>query len=130
VDSEDGPGRWCGIGIWGKALINFEVSIMSFYFLHRQNLCSLIFIQGHVASSIQSYTQCFPWVSLGLGSYLRIQSYKVIQSYPAVITVPLITTAQACSHLTELVQYLEALSVSELPGGAKPNLNVVRILRS
>jgi len=39
--------------------------------------------------------------------------------------IPLITTAQARSHLTELVQYLEALSVSELPGGAKPNLNVV-----
>jgi len=32
--------------------------------------------------------------------------------------IPLITTAQARSHLTELVQYLEALSVSELPSGA------------
>ena len=39
--------------------------------------------------------------------------------------IPLITTAQARSHLTGLVQYLETLSVSELPGGAKPNLNVV-----
>ena len=39
--------------------------------------------------------------------------------------VPLITTAQARPHLTELVQYLEALSVSELPGGAKPNPNIV-----
>jgi len=27
--------------------------------------------------------------------------------------------------VTELVQHLEALSISELPGGAKPNLNVV-----
>jgi len=34
--------------------------------------------------------------------------------------IPLITTAQAHSHLIELVQHLEALLVSELPGGAKP----------
>jgi len=33
--------------------------------------------------------------------------------------------SQARSHLTGLVQYLGALLVSELPGGAKPNLNVV-----
>jgi len=39
--------------------------------------------------------------------------------------IPLITTTQAHSHLIELVQHLEALSVSELPGGAKPHLNVV-----
>jgi len=39
--------------------------------------------------------------------------------------IPLMTTAQARSHLTGLVQYLEVLSVSKLPGGAKPNLNVV-----
>jgi len=39
--------------------------------------------------------------------------------------IPFITTAQARSHLTELVQHLEALSVSELPGGAKSNLNLV-----
>ena len=44
IDSEDGPGRWCGIGIWGKVSINFKVGIMSFYFLHRQNLHSFIFI--------------------------------------------------------------------------------------
>jgi len=41
--------------------------------------------------------------------------------------IPIITTAQAHPHLTELVQYLEALSVSELLGGAKPNLNVVEV---
>jgi len=39
--------------------------------------------------------------------------------------IPLITTAQACSHLIELVQHLEALSGSKLPSGPKPKLNVV-----
>ena len=36
--------------------------------------------------------------------------------------IPLITTAQARSHLIELAQHLEALPVSKLPGGAKPDL--------
>jgi len=53
------------------------------------------------------------------------EGLEVLEDLYSPPPIPLIKTAQARSHLTELVQHLEALSVSELPGGAKPNLNVV-----
>ena len=42
-------------------------------------------------------------------------------------SIPVITSAQARSHLTELVHYLETLSVSKLPGGGKPGVDVLAV---